>query len=365
MFSLLLTGDVMLGRGIDQIQAYPCDPAIPDRRVTSARDFVRAAEQRNGPIPSPVDPAYVWGDALPVLEELRPDVRIINLETAVTTAPIPATKQITYRMNPANVEVLRAFRPDCCVLANNHVLDWGEDGLVETLATLDNAGIRRAGAGHDAGDAWRARVLPHPDGGRVIVLGMADGSSGVPAGWAAREGNPGVARLEGSIDACVAKAANAIRAVKSEGDFSVASIHWGPNWGYRISSGQMEFARKLIDHAGIDMVHGHSSHHPQQMAIHRGRLIMFGGGDLINDYEGIAGHEDFRPDLVAMYLLRIENSLVREVGILPFRIRRFRLERGTLAEAKWLADRVNQHSAIFKTAWVAKPDATLKLVRVQ
>ncbi|MGE0737275.1 MAG: CapA family protein [Alphaproteobacteria bacterium] len=364
MYSLLLTGDVMLGRGVDQILPHPCDPSIPDRRASSALEFVHAAERKNGAIPRAAVADYVWGDAIAVTDKIGPAVRIINLETAVTTAAQPAHGEITYRMNPRNADVLRAFRVDCCVLANNHVLDWGRPGLVETLDTLDSLGIAYAGAGRTDQGAWRPAVLPGPEGGRVIVLAMADRTSGVPASWAARATDPGVALLEGSIDENVSRAADAIRSIKTGDDLAIASIHWGNNWGYGVTSAQFEFAQKLIDQAGIDAVHGHSSHHPKQIALHRGRPIMFGCGDLLNDYEGIRGNEEFRPDLVAIYRLKIENTQVCSVTILPFRIRRFRLEQVPFADAEWLARRISQHSRTFETAWIPEPDGTLRVAQI-
>ncbi|TIP99701.1 MAG: CapA family protein, partial [Mesorhizobium sp.] len=88
-----------------------------------------------------VDEAYVWGDALSELDREAPDARIINLETSITTSLSLAPKGINYKMNPANIGCLAAARIDCCVLANNHVLDWDEPGLVETLDTLRLAGL--------------------------------------------------------------------------------------------------------------------------------------------------------------------------------------------------------------------------------
>ena len=123
------------------------------RGLTRTRDktgiliYVALAEQANGPIPRRVDPAYIWGDALAELEREAPRARIVNLETAVTTSSERAPKGINYRMNPANAACLAAARLDCCVLANNHVLDWGPAGLLETLDTLHALGSRTAGAG--------------------------------------------------------------------------------------------------------------------------------------------------------------------------------------------------------------------------
>src|SRR5512139_1411087 len=124
--TLSLAGDVMTGRGIDQIQAHPCDPALYESLVRDARDYVRLAEAVNGPVPAPVAPAYIWGEALAAIDRRQPDLRLVNLETAITTADQPwPGKGVHYRMHPANIGCLQAARIDCCALANNHVLDWG------------------------------------------------------------------------------------------------------------------------------------------------------------------------------------------------------------------------------------------------
>ena len=136
MIRLFLAGDVMLGRGIDQVLRFPGDPVLHEDYLKSALDYVRLAERANGPIPRGNDLGYVWGDASAVLQGANVDARIINLETAVTDAGAPEPKGINYRMNPRNASGLRQLGIDCCVLANNHVLDWGPDGLAQTLHTL-------------------------------------------------------------------------------------------------------------------------------------------------------------------------------------------------------------------------------------
>jgi poly-gamma-glutamate capsule biosynthesis protein CapA/YwtB (metallophosphatase superfamily) len=151
--TLFLCGDVMLGRGIDQILPHPGDPLLRERYVGSAMTYVQLAEQVNGPIPAPVDFGYVWGDALDELRRAPPQVRMINLETSVTKSRDYMPKGINYKMNPENVACLTAAEVDCCVLANNHVLDFGATGLCETLEVLKQAGIRSAGAGRNATEA--------------------------------------------------------------------------------------------------------------------------------------------------------------------------------------------------------------------
>jgi poly-gamma-glutamate synthesis protein (capsule biosynthesis protein) len=137
LITLFLGGDVMTGRGIDQILPHPSEPFIPEPYVNDAREYVKLAERANGSIPTPVSFTYIWGDALEEWERVAPDVKLINLETSITKSnDYWWGKGINYRMNPDNIPCLRAAKIDCCSLANNHVLDWGYSGLVETIATL-------------------------------------------------------------------------------------------------------------------------------------------------------------------------------------------------------------------------------------
>jgi len=340
---VMLTGDVMLGRGIDQILPNPSPPELHEPYVRSALTYVSLAEKRSGAVPGPVAFPYVWGEALQDLDAHAPDLRIINLETAVTRSATPADKEIHYRMNPANLDVLRAAAIDCCVLANNHLLDWGPEGLLETLDVLGGAGFELAGAGRDDVEAEAPAVLPISDGTRILVYAFAFPSSGVPPSWAAGPNRPGVHFLEGHGDGAVERIAARVSRDRRPGDRVIASIHWGPNWGYDISSADRAFARRLIEQARIDVVHGHSSHHPKGIELHRGRPILYGCGDLINDYEGISGEEAYRPDLALIYLLSLDpGGACRDLEMFPYRIARFRLNRAASEEVRWLADRLDQ-----------------------
>jgi poly-gamma-glutamate capsule biosynthesis protein CapA/YwtB (metallophosphatase superfamily) len=160
--SLFLCGDVMLGRGVDQILPHPGDPALRERCIRDARRYVELAESVNGQIPSPVDFAWPWGDALATLNDAAPDLRLINLETSITRADDFASgKAVHYRMNPDNVPCLARLAPDVCALANNHVLDVGRQGLADTLDALRDADLRAVGAGRDRRGA-RARARADP-----------------------------------------------------------------------------------------------------------------------------------------------------------------------------------------------------------
>ncbi|WP_328709417.1 CapA family protein [Microbispora hainanensis] len=361
--TLFLCGDVMLGRGIDQILPHPGDPVLQEPYVRDARVYVGLAEAVNGPVPREGGYSWPWGDALEVLDEVAPDVRVLNLETSITrSGDFAPGKQIHYRMNPANIPALAVARPDVCVLANNHVLDFGVRGLVETLDVLEEAGLDQAGAGRDDDEARRPAIVPLPGGGRVLVFAVAMPSSGVPAGWAAAPDRPGVAFLPGATREAAADMVARVREVKRPGDIAVVSIHWGSNWGYEVEDDQVEFAHALVD-GGVDLVHGHSSHHPRPIEVYRDRLIIYGCGDFINDYEGISGYEAYRDDLRLMYFATAEAASGRllELRMAPMRAVRLRLRHARGDDREWLRATLDHACRDFGTRVVPAPGGTLAL----
>ena len=349
---LFLCGDVMTGRGIDQIQQHSVDPVLYEPWITDAREYIALAESVNGPVSRPVDDAYVWGDALGILKTSRPDARIINLETAITRGGEPwPRKGIHYRMHPANTDLLLAAGIDCCVLANNHVLDWGYDGLDETLKTLDRAGIGHAGAGLNDAEASAPSTIPLPSGGRVLVFSLAFPDSGVPRSWAARADRPGVRLILDSPGQAIDTMTTEIARSRRPGDIVVASIHWGGNWGYRIPRERQAFAHALIDSGLVDVVHGHSSHHPIGIEVYRGKLVLYGCGDLLNDYEGISEHQKYRGDLSLMYfpLLDPEEGRLLGLEMHVMRIRKFRLQIASEEDTRLLQMILGREGAQFGT----------------
>jgi poly-gamma-glutamate capsule biosynthesis protein CapA/YwtB (metallophosphatase superfamily) len=362
--TLFLCGDVMTGRGIDQILAHPVNPALYEPYVTSAVEYLELAEAANGPIPRPVDPAYIWGEALTELDRRKPDLRIINLETGITRSEDAAPKGINYRMAPENASCLTAAGIDCCVLANNHVLDWGPDGLADTLETLEGLDIRTAGAGRDTAAAEAPAILSLAGQGQVLVFGFGVSSSGIPRSWAARRDRPGVDLLNGLSDRTLDRIAARVKEIKRAGDIVVGSIHWGGNWGYEIANEERDFAHGLIEVAGIDIVHGHSSHHAKAVEVHRGKLVLYGCGDFLNDYEGIAGYEAFRDDLTVMYLptVAVSDGGLARLELVPFRIRNFTLRRAPREDATWLRDVLTREGKRFGTSLEMTETGTLNLL---
>lgn len=337
---LLLAGDVMTGRGIDQVLAHPVPPELHEDYVHDARTYVELAERANGVVDRPVAPTWPWGDTLAAMDRFAPAVRVLNLETSVTTSDDWARgKAVTYRMSPANLEVLTAARADVWTLANNHVLDYGLAGLEETLDVLAAAGLVTTGAGRDEDEAWRPAVATTPNGHRVVVLSVGDSSSGVPSRWAAGAGRPGVALLPDLSGRTARRVARRLVEGGHPGDLRVVSVHWGSNWGYDVEPSHRRFAHALVE-SGVHVVHGHSSHHPRPVEVHEGHAVLYGCGDLVNDYEGIGGYEAFRDELRALHLVRLDprDGTLLGLRLVPFVARRLRLDRAGVDDARWLAD---------------------------
>lgn len=367
--TLFLAGDVMTGRGLDQAMQHPGSPTLHEPSVRDARRYVALAEAAHGPIPMPITPAYLWGDGLAVLQERAPAARIVNLETSITTSnEWCRRKDIHYKMHPANIACLTAAGIQIAALANNHTLDWGRRGLAETFGVLQRAGIETAGAGKNAAEASRPAIGPlkaaGKTAGRVLVWSVGSVTSGIPGDWAAAEHASGLDLLP-AIDAAEAdRLAARVAAVKQSGDIAVISIHWGSNWGFDVPEDFIRFARRLVD-GGIDLVHGHSSHHVRPIEVYRDRLILYGCGDLIDDYEGIASHGTYRSDLGIMYFPTLECVTGRLAGLamVPMQMRRFRLCHVDAEAVTWLRDTLSrisrglgcsveiQHHSILSLRW--------------
>ena len=351
--TVLLTGDVMTGRGIDQVLPHPGSPTLFESCIRDARGYVHLVERVSGPVARAVSADHLWGDALSEMQRVGPDLRVINLETAVTTSDAAwPGKGIHYRMHPANVACLTAAGIDCCVLANNHTLDWGREGLAETLHTLHAAGMQTAGAGADADAAWAPAILPLAGSQRLLVFACATASSGVPPDWVATPRYSGLALLPDLSDGTARHLAATVAQHRRGGEPIVISIHWGANWVEQIPAAHRAFAHRLIDLGAADIVHGHSSHHPLPMEVYRGRLVLYGCGDLINDYEGIGPHGSLRSDVGCLYFatLEQERGWLRRLEIVPMQIRRFRLEHADAEARHGLAEQFNRGGSDLGTA---------------
>jgi poly-gamma-glutamate synthesis protein (capsule biosynthesis protein) len=247
------------------------------------------------------------------------------------------------------------------VLANNHVLDFGVSGLAETLDSLAGAGLRPVGAGRTAEQAWRPLGID-AEGHRVLVWAVATESSGVPPSWAARDDRPGVAFLPDVSDASCAAVTEHVARAKRPGDLAIVSVHWGSNWGYDVPDSHVRFAHRLVD-GGVDIVHGHSSHHPRPIETYRDRLVLYGCGDLVDDYEGITGYEQYRDDLRLLYFVEVDahTQALQAVRMVPMQARQMRLHHASAADTDWLRRVLDGMSRDFGSRVGLAPDGALTL----
>ncbi|MDQ2636657.1 MAG: CapA family protein, partial [Actinomycetota bacterium] len=193
--------------------------------------------------------------------------------------------------------------------------------------------------------------VPVGESGQVVIASVGSVTSGIPARWAATGDQPGVALLPDLSEATATAVAKRILERKHHGDITIASVHWGSNWSYEVEPAQIRFAHRLIDE-GVDVVHGHSSHHPRPVEVYRGKLILYGCGDTVDDYEGIGSYEAFRHELRLLYFASIDRRTGRltELRMTAMRMRRMRLEHAPGDDAEWLRVKLEHMSRPFGTA---------------
>ncbi len=301
--TLAIAGDVMLGRLVNEVIA------------------------REGF-------AYPWDDLLPTLRQV--DAFLINLECALTSRTERwhdgAYKAFYFRAEPEVVETLQIGRVDFACLANNHIGDFGLEGLLETVAVLDRVGIAHAGAGADPiAAAAPARLTV--GGWRIAILAYAD----YPEEWAAAPGRPGINYTPVSLaPEDLAPIERAVATARETADLVIFTIHWGPNMRARPTDTFRAFARRVID-AGADLFWGHSAHVVQGIEFWHGKPILYDTGDFVDDY---AVDEALRNDLSALFLATARPPAVERLELLPVEIRRMQV---TLAEGPardWIARRL-------------------------
>lgn len=259
-----------------------------------------------------VSPDYIWGNTLPLLRST--DFNLFNLEAALTTCDESVPKVFNFKSDPKNVQCLVDAKVDVVNLANNHVLDYSEKGLLETLSTLDYASIAHVGAGK----CWEEAVMPaiiECKGIKIGVLGCTDNEPG----WRAEATKPGTFYLRvGDLKTIEPH----IRRLREKVDLLILSIHWGPNMVQRPTGEFQRFAHQLMD-CGVDLIHGHSAHIFQGVEIYKGnKIIFYDTGDFVDDY---AVDPNLRNDLSFFFTVEASLQGFTNIRLIPTRISEFRV----------------------------------------
>jgi poly-gamma-glutamate synthesis protein (capsule biosynthesis protein) len=319
-----LAGDVMLGRLVDR--------------------YVLADPGR--------DPAFVWGDTLPLWRAV--DLRLVNLECVIATTGAPwRPKVFHFRAGARAVEALAAAGIHAVSLANNHVLDFGTDALRECLVLLRDAGIRFTGAGETADDAAAPAVLSAA-GGSMAVVAVTDAEPQ----WEADADRPGICHVRcdahGLLSPYRERVAAALSRAAEVAPFVICSGHVGPNWGPPTDE-MRALAHEVID-LGADLYWGHSNHTVQGIELYRGRPILYSTGDFIDDY---AVDPMERNDLSCFFEVIIENNDVRRIVLHPVRIGGFHVSLAPAEDASWMRRWMAQRLAEFGTEGTDLGDAIM------
>jgi poly-gamma-glutamate capsule biosynthesis protein CapA/YwtB (metallophosphatase superfamily) len=324
MITLALMGDVMLGRRVAEALSYHMGPEEP------------------------------WGGVMALLDAA--DLRIINLECAITDNEQPWTrtaKVFHFRTPPSAIETLRTARIDACSLANNHILDFEEQGLLDTLEHLDAAGIRHAGAGRNQEEAVDPAILivPADHTHRVALLAFTDNEPSFAAG----PDRPGTNYLPVSLrPEVLRRVERAVSAVREVGvDTVIFSNHWGPNMVQRPKEIFRRFARAVID-LGVDIYYGHSAHVFQGVEIYHGKPILYDTGDFIDDY---AVNRELRNDWSFFFRVSVEEGRFERLDLIPVKLSYARVDLATGGEREIILDRMERLSAEMGTVFARREDA--------
>jgi len=306
-FLLGLTGDVMIGRSVDK------------------------AITQHGYL-------YPWGNVLPLLKSAN--INIINLEAALTVSEQQVPKVFNFKASPDKVKTLTAANVSVANLANNHILDFAEAGLVETIRTLDDAGIRHTGAGMNDLEATRPAIFKTPFG-RVGVLGFTDNEYR----WKAGPGRSGIKYIDVSKLKDRQRALMAIKHLRSEVDLLLVSIHWGPNMQEEPPASFIDFAHQMVLE-GADVIHGHSAHIFQAVEVFNHKIILYDTGDFIDDY---VVDPVLRNDLSFYFQLTIRNKGIERLQLFPVTISHRQVNFSSHPDAEWSIRRLQQLSSRFGT----------------
>lgn len=282
--------------------------------------------------------AWAWGNMLPMLQQT--DFNLANLETALTRCEEKVWKTFNFKASPDKVEALKLANIRVVNLANNHVLDFTEAGLQETIDTLNDAGILHTGAGSNEEDAARAVVMDVNDVS-IGIIGYTDNERD----WKAAKQKAGVNFIEVMDATDRKKVLEQVKTLKESVEVLILSLHWGPNMRAHPPKSFIRFARELVD-AGVDVIHGHSAHNFQGMEVYRGKLICYDTGDFIDDY---VVDTELRNDHSFFFRLQFSKQQLERVEIVPVLISDYRVNLATGDDYRWSIERMQALSGPFKT----------------
>lgn len=304
---------------------------------------------------------YVWGNTIEIIQ--KADFSLLNLECAISSKGKEWKKTFKvfhFRANPNAIKVLKSASIDYVALANNHILDYDVEGLVDTIDLLDKYNISHSGAGKDLKNATKPAFIEKKikinqdkhkklnvkkyenikDSIRIGLISLTDNQPE----WEAYPNSPGVNYIPLTLQQNIYsdRLENSILEAKKQSDLVIVASHVGPHFREMPSNTYVNFAHKIIDF-GADIYWGHSNHTPQGIEIYKKgnnqKIILYDCGDFIDDY---ATDPNYRNDLSFIFLLNFhpeknlkssnssnnQSNMILEnctIELIPTKIRNFRV----------------------------------------
>lgn len=310
-------GDVMIGRGVNAILA--------------TRGY-----------------SYVWGDTLNLLRST--DLNIANLETTLTNSEHEVPKVFNFKASRDRIKCLTDANIHVVNLANNHILDFAEEGLKETLETLDSAQIHYTGAGMNF-DSASSAVIVNRKNISLAILGCTDNEPG----WKATAAKTGVNYVDVSNKKDREKILQYVEQLQKQNDFVIVSIHWGPNLKEFPGKQFIGFAHEMIDH-GASVIHGHSAHNFQGIELYKQKLIFYDTGDFVDDYIVLA---DVKNDHSFFFMVEFSKHEIVKAKLVPVLIANYQVNLAPDENKNWSIKRIRQLSVKFGTSITDQGDVLI------
>ncbi len=278
---------------------------------------------------------YPWGSMLDVLHST--DLNLINLETTLTRSTRLVPKTFNFKADTDKVQCLLEARIDVCNLANNHIMDFHTEGMLETLTTLEDAGISYVGAGHNIDEARRPLIILKK-GLTIGIIGCTDNEPN----WEAGRNRSGTFYVNVNTPE---ELEAEVKHIRNRVDFLILTIHWGPNMRTRPNQTFISFAHRMID-AGVDILHGHSAHIFQGIEIYKDKLILYDTGDFVDDYYVTPS---LRNDLSFFYMVQVDWAGIIRLDLIPVIISNMQVNHAVDKEYKHTVLRLKKLSKEFGT----------------
>ena len=334
---LSFAGDLMLGRGVDQVLKFPTDSRLYENAVKNSKEYVLLI-QSELKRQNKVYELLFWSPIMNDFHKFQSHLFFINLETAITHSLTPYPKGINYKLSPDTVYILKKLEKDIfpsqliVSLANNHILDWKTKGLIETIEILKQNNIKYIGAGSTQKEAEtpmfidiKEKIENKEEKKRIVVFACGHTSSGIPEDWKAIDLNPGLFLLFNELKENILYFQDLFKNHSiTSNDIKILLIHYGSNWITNFEDEWKKYIKLFIYELGFTIILNTSSHHTlptEQIKILKQTndnnieyaTVIHGPGDFINDYYGILNpeHDRFKPNQGKIVHVSFKNKFTK------------------------------------------------------